>query len=208
MAQAEPIVYVVDDEEAMRESTQWLLESRGFHVETYPSAQDFLDGMDSNQAGCLILDVRMNGMSGMELQAHLRANGCILPIIIVTGHGDVSMAVTAVKHGATDFLEKPVNDEFLIDCVRRALRTNSCARRTLDQQTQVRERLDLLTPRELDVMKRVVRGLPNKQIALQLEISERTVEAHRKQVLAKMNAHNAVELVNSLAVLRETEHVF
>ncbi len=201
MAHAEPIVYVVDDDSAMRESTQLLLESHGFRVETYVSATDFLNAADSDQAGCLILDVRMSGLSGLDLQAHLRSNGNIIPIIIVTGHGDVPMAVTAVKRGATEFLEKPVNGEFLIGCVRRALRANARAHRLRDDQNRVREHLKLLTPREHDVMKRVVRGLPNKQIAAQLEISERTVEAHRKQVLEKMRVRNAVELVNKLAIL-------
>ncbi len=195
MKPTDPIVFIVDDDPAIRESLQWLLESEGFGVETYASAETFLNAYDPNQPGCLVLDIRMRGMSGLELQAKLARESCALPVIMITGHGDIPMAVRAVKAGVVDFLEKPVPDEVLVRQIRHALDLGERMRGVLQQRGETAARVASLTPREREVMDLVVAGKANKKIAADLGITEKTVEAHRKRVMQKMGARSAVELV-------------
>lgn len=205
MVANEPTVFVVDDDPALREALQWLLESEGFAVATYDSAEAFLAGYHPGQPGCLVLDVRMRGMSGLDLQARLVQEPVGLPIIIITGHGDVPMAVRAVKSGAVDFLEKPVSDAALLERVREALRLDAENRRQCARRGHVAARLARLTPRERQVMDRMVAGRANKAIALELGIAEKTVEVHRKRVLEKMGVRTAIELVHTLAASGRVE---
>ena len=200
--ESEPKVFVVDDDEAMCGALQCLLESEGFPVVVYDSAEAFLQGYQAGQPGCLVLDVRMRGMSGLDLQARLAEQGLVIPIIITTGHGDVPMAVRAMRFGAMDFLEKPVNDRVLIACIRKALKEDARIRQELTQRGEVIARMKSLTPREREVMEHVLVGRANKQIAARLGISEKTVEVHRKHVMHKMDVHCAIELVR---VVLETD---
>lgn len=193
--EAEPIVFVVDDDPAICESLANLLESRGLRVRTYDSAETFLAAYDPRQPGCAVLDVRLRGMSGLELQAHLTRDGISLPVIILTGHGDIPMAVRAAKAGAVDFLEKPVNDEVLLQRIHLALDQERRARSDRLRDHELTARLADLTPREREVMDLIVAGLPNKQVATRLNITEKTVEVHRRRVLQKMGVHSAVDLV-------------
>jgi FixJ family two-component response regulator len=194
-ASTEPMVYVVDDDEAMRNSLKWLIESVGLRVDTYGSADEFLRGYYPGRGGCLLLDVRMPGMSGLELQEHLAEHQAHLPVIIITGHGDVPMAVRAMKVGAVDFIEKPFNDEFLLDSIRRALAVDAEQRGLQARQAEIATRLALLTPREYEVMEMVADGRSNKEIANALGVSAKTVEAHRARVMEKMEARSLAELV-------------
>jgi len=188
-------VYVVDDDAAMRKSLRWLVESVGLKVETYSSALDFLDAANASMQGCLVLDVRMPGMSGLDLQEQLTAQHISLPVIIVTGHADVPMAVRALKSGAYDFIEKPFNDQVLLERVQRALEHGE-EQRTIDQRRRmVDERIETLTPRERQVMEMVVNGMANKQVAAELGLSEKTIEVHRKHVMDKMQAGNVADLI-------------
>ncbi len=193
--EAEPIVFVVDDDPAICESLANLLESRGLRVRTYPSAEEFLAAYDPGQPGCAVLDVRLRGLSGLELQARLARDGNSLPVIILTGHGDIPMAVRAAKSGAVDFLEKPVNDEVLLQRIHLALEQERRTRSHRRQDHEVAARVADLTPREREVMDLIVAGLPNKQVAIRLNITEKTVEVHRRRVLQKMGVHTAVDLV-------------
>lgn len=200
------VVFVVDDDEAARDSLCWLVRSVGLEVETAGSAMEFLDRFDSNQPGCLVLDIRMPGMSGLELLSKLGEMGVTLPVIIVTGHGDVPMAVRALKAGATDFIEKPFNDQVILDCIQSAIQKDAEQRETFVQQRVLEERFTTLTPRERDVMKRVVDGLSNKEISRQLDISIKTVEAHRARIMEKMKANSLSQLVK-MAMSMETHAV-
>lgn len=193
--ESEPIVFVVDDDPAIRESLANLLESRGLRVRTYPSAEAFLAAYDPREPGCAVLDVRLRGMSGLELQARLARDGNSLPVIILTGHGDIPMAVRAAKAGAVDFLEKPVNDEVLLQRIHLALEQERRTRPDRRRDHEVAARVADLTPREREVMDLIVAGLPNKQVATRLNITEKTVEVHRRRVLHKMGVHSAVDLV-------------
>ena len=192
---SEPTVFVVDDDQAMRTSLQWLIESTGMQVRTFDSADAFLAAYYPGRAGCLLLDVRMPGMSGLELQSYLAREGYRLPVIIITGHGDVPMAVRAMKAGAVDFIEKPFNDEFLLDSIRRALAVDAEQRGLQVRQAEIATRLALLTPREHEVMEMVAEGRSNKEIANALGVSAKTVEAHRARVMEKMEARSLAELV-------------
>lgn len=192
---SEPAVYVVDDDQAMRNSLKWLIESIGMPVKTYSSADDFLTNYFPGRAGCLLLDVRMPGMSGLELQAHLARENSRLPVIIITGHGDVAMAVKAMKSGAVDFIEKPFHDEDLITSIRNALDFDRKERALRSQRAQITARLAELTPREHEVMEMVTEGHANKEIAAALGVSAKTVEAHRARVMDKMRASSLAELV-------------
>jgi len=193
-------VFVVDDDQAMRNSLQWLIESVGMNVETYGSADEFIEGYYPGRSGCLLLDVRMPGMSGLELQEHFVSQGIRIPVIIITGHGDVPMAVRAMKVGAVDFIEKPFNDELLLDSIRNALVLDEVQRTEQAQRAEIAARLAQLTPRELEVMKMVTDGKANKEIAGDLGISSKTVEAHRARVMEKMEAVSLAELVK-MAIL-------
>ncbi|GAB4347076.1 MAG: response regulator transcription factor [Gammaproteobacteria bacterium] len=190
-----PVVFVVDDDEAARDSLCWLVRSVGLEVETAGSAQDFLDRLDPEQPGCLVLDIRMPGMSGLELLSKLGEMGVNLPVIIITGHGDVPMAVRALKAGATDFIEKPFNDQVILDCIQNAIQKDAEQREALVRQRMLEERYKTLTPRERDVMAGVVDGLSNKEISRELDISVKTVEAHRARIMEKMKADSLSQLV-------------
>lgn len=190
----EPTVFVVDDDQTMRGSLRWLLESLKLNVEMYSSARDFLSAYDPAKPGCLLLDVRMPEISGLQLQDILAQRQIRLPVIMISGHGDVPVAVRAMKAGALDFIEKPFNDETLLERVQAALATDARQRREAAERRTVQARLALLTPREREVLDKVVGGSPNKTIAAALGISTKTVEAHRAKVMEKMAAHSVADL--------------
>lgn len=190
-----PTVFVVDDDQAMRNSLTWLIESVGMPVKTYASADEFLSNYYPGRVGCLLLDVRMPGMSGMELLAHLVQEDSRLPVIMITGHGDVAMAVEAMKSGAVDFIEKPFHDEELLTSIRNALELDEKQRLLRSQRAEIAVRLAELTPREHEVMAMVTAGRANKEIAAVLGVSAKTVEAHRARVMDKMHARSLAELV-------------
>ncbi len=192
---SQPTVFVVDDDEAMRSSLQWLIESVGLAVECHDSAEAFLKSYYPGRSGCLLLDVRMPGMGGLELQEYLRRNEITIPVIIITGHGDVSMSVRAMKEGAVDFIEKPFNDELLLDAIRNALSLDQQMREQQGVRAELASRLALLTPREHEVMAMVTDGKSNKEIANALGVTAKTVEAHRAKVMDKMQASSLAELV-------------
>jgi len=191
----EPTIYVVDDDQAMRSSLKWLIESIGMRVRTFESADEFLASYYPGGAGCLLLDVRMPGMSGLELQTHLASREIELPVIIITGHGDVAMAVKAMKAGAVDFIEKPFHDEALLGSIRNALTHGERKRSLRFQRAEIAARLAELTPREHEVMEMVTEGASNREIAAALGVSAKTVEAHRARVMDKMRASSLAELV-------------
>ncbi|MBK8288634.1 MAG: response regulator transcription factor [Pseudomonadales bacterium] len=191
----EATVFVVDDDDAVRESLAFLMKSIGLKAESFPSAQDFLNSYNPARAGCLVLDIRMPGMSGLELQDKLIQMGSILPIIFITGHGDVPMAVKAIKAGAADFVQKPFRDQELIDRIREVLEEDSHARAEKLQRTEILRRMETLTEREREVMGQVVDGKANKVVAIDLNVSQRTVEIHRANVMEKMKARSLAQLV-------------
>ena len=195
---ARPTIFVVDDDAAVRDALKLLLRSVGHAVETFGSAQEFLDAYGEDRAGCLVLDIRMPGMSGLELQQKLNEKHSILPIIFITGHGDVPMAVTAMKSGAADFIQKPFRDQDLIDRINKALGRDRERRKGRAEEDEIRGRIALLTPREKEVMQRVVRGQANKVIALDLGVSQRTVELHRARVMKKLRLRSVAELVHTV----------
>jgi RNA polymerase sigma factor (sigma-70 family) len=192
---SEPTVFIVDDDQAVARSLRWLIESVQLKVETFASAQAFLDGYDAAKPGCLVLDVRMPGMSGIELQERLTAQRIRVPIIFITGHGDVQMAVRAVQAGAFDFIEKPFNDQDLLDRMQRAISFDSERRERDTQRAQLCALFASLTPREREVMDLVVEGMSNKAVANTLGLSAKTVEVHRAKVMEKMNARSVSDLV-------------
>lgn len=195
-------VFVVDDDPAVREGLQWLLEADGLRVATYESAEAFLADYDPAAPGCLVLDMRMRGMDGLALQARLAEMSQRLPVIMLTAHGDIALAVRAVKAGAVDFLEKPVGDQVLLDGVHKALRLDQRLRAADADQQRTRERLARLTPREREVLELILVGRSSKQIAANLDITEKTVEAHRGSIMQKMEVHSAVELARIVTELR------
>jgi len=199
----ESTIFIVDDDLEVRQAVALLMESVGLPVETYGSADEFLEAFDPERPGCLILDVRMPGMSGLELQARLAAETIHPPVIIITGHGDVPMAVRAVQAGAVDFIEKPFNDQSLLDSVHRALELDARQRGHARELAEIRRRLDSLTPRERQVMNLVVSGLRNKMIAAELNVSQSTVEAHRARVMEKMGARSLSELMRMVLSLED-----
>ncbi len=190
-----PTVFVVDDDPAVRESLRWLIESVGLCVGTYGSAGGFLDAYDPHTPGCLVLDVRMPGKSGLKLQEELAARGISIPIIFITGYGDIPAAVSAMKAGAVDFIEKPFDDQVLLDLIQKCIERDAQMREEEERRVGVLARLVLLTPREREVMEMVVAGETNKVIAKHLSVSSKTVEAHRAHLMAKMQADNTAELV-------------
>ncbi len=194
-----PTVFVVDDDAAARGSLRMLLKSLGLHAVACDSGAAFLAAYDPEQPGCLLLDVRMPGMSGPELQQQLNARGAILPVIFITGHGDVAMAVEAMRHGASDFLQKPFRDQELLDRVQRALKRDAAHRAELARLHEIRDRLESLTPREREVLALLSRGSPNKVMAHELGISQRTIEIHRARIMEKMNAPSLAQLVRMTA---------
>jgi len=196
-----PHVHIVDDDEAIRDALSWLLQSRDVPAQVWDSAEAFLEAWTPSTAGCLLLDIRMEGMSGLELFDRLRERGCRTPVIFLTGHGDVPIAVSALKKGARDFVEKPFNDNDLVDRVIEALAFDAEQRAREAGQKSVAARLATLTQRERQVMDLVVAGKLNKVIADDLGISMRTVEVHRAHVFEKMGVKTAVELARLLATV-------
>lgn len=197
-----PTVFVVDDDQAMRNSLKWLIESVGVPVESFASAAAFLESYYPGRSGCLLLDVRMPGMSGLELQEYLREHEISIPVIIITGHGDVPMAVRAMKGGAIDFIEKPFNDEVLLDAIRTALAMDEQQRDRQSEKADITACYATLTPRESEVMEMVTDGKSNKEIANLLGVSAKTVEAHRARVMEKMQAGSLAELVRMAVVVQ------
>jgi FixJ family two-component response regulator len=195
MQQQAPTVFVVDDDEGVRNSLRFLLKSVGLATDALASASEFLAAYKPNQPGCLVLDVRMPGMSGLELQQQLNLRGAVIPVIFITGHGDIAMAVEAMQQGAFDFLQKPFRDQDLIDRIQRALERDARNRAALNQHARIRERLDSLTPREREVLALMTRGQPNKIMAAELGVSQRTVEIHRARVMEKSGAASLAQLV-------------
>lgn len=190
-------VYVVDDDEPMRDSLVWLLESHGLSVKAYESAERFLEGYRDDMRGCLVLDVRMPGMSGLELYERLAARRSALPVIFVTGHGDVPMAVSALKKGAVDFIEKPFSDKEMLRLVAQCLELERSQREARTEEEAVRRRMATLTEREREVMSLVVAGRTNRQIADALGISVKTVEVHRGRIMEKMEVGSLADLVRA-----------
>jgi two-component system response regulator FixJ len=203
MKECAPVVFIVDDDEAVRSSLRLLLKSVGLVPSALASAREFLDKYDPAQPGCLVLDVRMPEMSGLELQEQLNLKGAVLPVIFITGHGDVPMAVEAMQAGAFDFLQKPFRDQDLIDRIQRALDKDRTDRAALNERTLIRERLQSLTPREREVLAMVTSGKANKIMAADLGVSQRTVEIHRARVMEKMSAASLAQLVRMVMDLDE-----
>ncbi|MGA7801225.1 MAG: response regulator transcription factor [Gammaproteobacteria bacterium] len=189
-----PTVFVVDDDQTVRGSLQWLLESMKLTVRTFGAAQDFLQTYDTDQPGCVVVDVRMPDISGLQLQEILAQQGIGLPVILITGHGDIATAVRAMKAGAYDFFEKPFNDQLLLERIQQALAADIRLRRDMARQDENAECFNSLTPRETEVLDRVVRGTPNKLIAAELGISIKTVEVHRARVMRKLAVTSVAEL--------------
>jgi two-component system, LuxR family, response regulator FixJ len=189
------IVFIVDDDDAVRESLAVLLETSGFIIAQFSSGQDFLDAVEPAQNGCLILDVRMPGLSGPEVQAKLAERDITLPVIVMTGHGDLAMAVRAMKAGAVDFIEKPASIGEITEAVRTALNISAESWAAANQADEIRQRLARLTTREREVLDELVIGNLNKVIAYNLDISPRTVEIHRARAMEKMQARNLAHLV-------------
>lgn len=188
-------IFIVDDDPAIRTAMQALLDSVNLRHEIFASADEFLQHEEQHRSGCLVLDIRMPGLGGLELQDELIARGSTLPIIFITGHGDVPMAVDAMQKGAVDFIQKPFRDQELLDRIREALTADRERRAQLEHQAEVTDRLDRLTNREREVFDLVVTGKPNKVIAYDLDVSQRTVEIHRARVMEKMEARSLADLV-------------
>jgi FixJ family two-component response regulator len=195
METSKPTVHVIDDEESIRRSLRILLRSVDLAVETHHSALSFLEKWDPHAPGCIVLDVRMSGMSGLELQDQLIEMGTNVPIIFLTGHADVGLAVRAMRQGAFDFMEKPFTDQEILDSINRAIEFDRALRRTQARREAIHARLENLTPREREVMTLVLLGKANKMIAYELGISERTVEIHRARMMKKMQAASLANLV-------------
>ncbi|PTB98715.1 DNA-binding response regulator [Marinobacter sp. Z-F4-2] len=203
MTDIQQTVYVVEDDEAVRDSLELLLKSDGKPVKTYESATAFLKDYSDKTAGCIVLDIRMPGMDGMELQKKLNEKHSILPIIFVTGHGDVPMAVDAMKEGAVDFIQKPYREEALLEKIEAALKQDLEQRKSLDEKQEIIRRIKSLTPREHEIMDRMIAGQANKVIAIELEISQRTVEIHRSRVMHKMGTHSLAHLVRMVLSVKD-----
>jgi FixJ family two-component response regulator len=190
-----PIVFIVDDDESVRNSLAWLIESVKIEVETFPSANEFLKRAPYDGPGCLVLDVRMPGLSGLDLQNQLAEAGRIIPIIFITGHGNISMSVRAMKSGAIDFIEKPFEDQTFLDAVNRSLKKDRQTKLEQAKIKDIQQRVESLTPREREVFLLIVDGKLNKQIAFELGTTERTIKAHRARVMQKMKAASLADLV-------------
>lgn len=202
MKEQDPIVFVIDDDRMIRDGLHSLIRSVGLRVETFASAQDFLGTKRPDTPACLVLDVRMPGLSGLDLQLKLRDDGIPIPIIFITGHGDIPMSVRAMKEGAQEFLTKPVRGQDLLDAVQKALASDQALRKDRHEVSEIRGRFESLTPREKEVLDLVVTGLLNKQIADQLKMSELTVKTHRAHVMEKTQAESLAHLVRMSEKLR------
>lgn len=203
MSEIAQVVYVVEDDEAVRDSLALLLRSAKMATQTYDNASAFLNDYSEEMAGCIVLDIRMPGMDGMELQKKLNEMHSILPIIFVTGHGDVPMAVDAMKEGAVDFIQKPYREEALLEKIEQALELDRKQRETLSERQEILRRVHTLTPRETEIMGRMIGGQANKVIAIELEISQRTVEIHRSRVMHKMGTHSLAHLVRMVLSVKD-----
>ena len=203
MAETEQTVYIVEDDEAVRDSLSMLLRSEGLAVQGYERATRFLEDWHPAMQGCMVLDIRMPEMDGMALQDELIERGSTLPIIFVTGHGDVPLAVEAMRKGAVDFIEKPYREDQLMDKIRGALAADAEQQQGREQKRVIEQRLDQLTPREREIMDRMVAGQANKVIAIELDISQRTVEIHRSRVMHKMGTHSLAQLVRMVMSVRD-----
>lgn len=202
MSAPEPVVFVVEDDAALRSLVRALVHSIGVTSRTFPSADKFLEHYDPRQPGCLVLDVFMPGMSGLELQDELNRRGAVIPVIFITGHADVQSAVAAVRHGAFNYLQKPFSNSELVSSVRQALELDGRNRELLAQQDAIRDRLASLTRREREVLELIVRGLPSRVMAEEMGLSKRTVELHRSRVMDKMGAQSIAQLVRMFMDLR------
>jgi len=194
----EPTVFIVDDEAEVRDALKLLMDSVGLAAETFASAQEYLDQFDAHRFGCLVLDIRMPGMSGLELQERLSKEPLHPPMVIITGHGDVPMAVRALQAGAVDFIEKPFRDQVLLDSVHRAITRDAEQRGEASRLADIEARLQRLTPREREVLDLIMTGMRNKVIAVELGVSQSTVEAHRSKVMEKMEAKTLSDLMRMM----------
>jgi two-component system response regulator FixJ len=200
MTDTTPVVFIVDDDDAVRDSLGLLLRSAGMNTQGYPSAETFLEDFDDNMVGCLVLDIRMPGMNGLELQANLAQRHSTLPVVFITAHGDIPMAVEAVRMGASDFVQKPFDDMEIVGKVSAAMEDGQRHHEEEAMRHVVLERLTTLTARERHVMDEVITGKANKVIAADLGISQRTVEIHRARVMAKMKVTSLAQLVRAVLV--------
>lgn len=203
MTEIDQSVFVVEDDEAVRDSLALLLKSEGLTVQTFNSGNAFLESWNEAMAGCIVLDIRMPGMDGMAVQKELNERRSTLPIIFVTGHGDVPLAVEAMRHGAVDFVEKPYREGALLDKVKAALAQDAEQRELLGKQQLILDRVRSMTPREREIMERMIAGQANKVIAIELEISQRTVEIHRSRVMHKMGTHSLAQLVRMVMAVKD-----
>jgi len=205
MKEADPIVFVVDDDPLIRDGLRSLIKSVGLHVETFGSSREFMQRRPSDAPSCLVLDVRLPGLSGLDLQRELNESEFQIPIIFMTGHGDIPMSVRAMKNGAQEFLTKPVRGQDLLDAVQQAIARDRAARRERAKMADLRMRFDSLTPREREVLDLIVAGLLNKQIAGELNIEEVTIKSHRAHIMRKTHAESLAHLVRmneELKILR------
>ena len=203
MSAKNPTVFIVDDDEAIRDSLNMVLDTVSLNAVTFSSGDEFLEAYDAGWEGCILLDIRMPGTSGMEVQKRLVAYGCRLPIIFITGHGDIPMAVEAMHVGAFDFIQKPFRDQDLLDHIDQALSAHEVQEQQFAKKRTIEKQLKTLTPREHEVMKLVVNGAANKVIAMDLGVSQRTVEIHRARAMEKMQARSLAKLVR-MALLVES----
>src|SRR5690242_19637469 len=203
MKELPPTVYIVDDDSGVRSSIRVLMKSVGLAAMPFSSAKEFLDAYHVRSPGCLVLDIRMPGMSGLELQEALNERGAVIPVIFITGHGDIPMAVEAMRHGAFDFQQNPFRDQDLIDRIQQALVRDAETRQSLQEHARIRARIGSLTPREREVLDLLTSGKANKSMAQDLGLSQRTVEIHRAHVMEKMGAKSVAELVR---MVMDLEH--
>jgi two-component system response regulator FixJ len=199
-------IALIEDDDAVLRSLSMLLENRGIQVRTYSSAESFLDALAAETPECIVSDIRMPGMSGMELQEEIRRRHATVPVILITGHGDIAMAVQAIKQGAFDFIEKPFDDERLIASISQALESGQRLRIEQSERAALEGRAAELSPRQIEVMHLVADGLSNKEIALKLDISPRTVENYRAWVMEKMAANNLADLVRKVIALKSQSY--
>lgn len=200
-AVSEAVVYIVDDDDAGRGSLRYLLESIGLRVAPYANPSEFLEQFDDEALGCVVLDMRLPQIGGLEVLRTLRDRGTKIPVIMITAFGDVRVAVEAMKYGAYDFFEKPFNDQELLDCIQQCVQDHTTIREIENQRAEIRSRLDRLTTRERQVLDHIIEGKQNKQIAQEMDISTKTVEAYRSKLMEKMQASSVAQLVQSISAL-------
>ena len=203
--EADPIVFVVDDDPLIRDGLRSLIKSVGLHVETFGSSREFMQRKPPDAPGCLVLDVRLPGLSGLDLQRELNESNIRIPIIFMTGHGDIPMSVRAMKNGALEFLTKPVRGQDLLDAVQQAIARDRAARQERAKMADLRTRFDSLTPREREVLDLIVAGLLNKQIAGELNIEEVTIKTHRAHIMQKTHAESLAHLVRMNEELKSND---